>query len=134
MTSNRPLATCSCRAETVFRLLPLKLADIDGDGAVQPAIPNATESKPARIVYFRARRIGIRSSLKKIVLTSRPCGSPRLPPPSFHFQHSHHPVVFVIEDVTVEHPLPRIIVVTDDDARRRVLRDVEHVLPGEVRL
>src|SRR5436305_7253822 len=52
----------------------------------------------------------------------------------FDFEHSHHAVVFVIEDVAVEHPLPRIIVVAHDDSRRRMFRDVEHVLPGEIRL
>src|SRR5437870_11147281 len=50
------------------------------------------------------------------------------------FENSHHAVVFVIEDVAVEHPLPRIVVVAHDDSRRRMFRDVEHVLPGEIRL
>jgi hypothetical protein len=35
----------------------------------------------------------------------------------FDFENSHHAVIFVIEDVTVEHPLPGIIVVANDDSR-----------------
>src|SRR5438105_8763425 len=61
----------------------------------------------------------------------------RCPPPEvlwLYFENSHHSVIFVVEDVAVEHPLPGIVVVADDDARRRVLGDVEHVFPGEIRL
>ena len=43
-------------------------------------------------------------------------------------------MVFVVEDVAVEHPLPGIVVVADDDSRGRVLRDVQHVLPREIGL
>src|SRR3982751_4898083 len=40
----------------------------------------------------------------------------------------------MIEDVAVEHPLSGIVVVANDDSRSRVLRNVQHVLPGAVRL
>src|SRR6266404_7621501 len=40
----------------------------------------------------------------------------------------------MVEDVAVEHPLPWIIVITNDDSRGGVFGDVEHVLPRAVRL
>jgi len=49
-----------------------------------------------------------------------------------NFKNSHHAVVFMVQDVAVEHPLPWVVVVAHDDARARVLRDVQHVLPGDV--
>ena len=35
----------------------------------------------------------------------------------FDLENSHHAMVFVIEDVAVEHPLPGIIIVANDDPR-----------------
>src|SRR5687767_8365716 len=51
-----------------------------------------------------------------------------------NLEHTHHPVILVIEDVTVEHPLSRVVVVPDDEARRLMLRDVDDVLPATVLL
>src|SRR5690606_18310577 len=53
---------------------------------------------------------------------------------STDFEHSHHPVILMIEDMAVEHPLPGIVVVADDEPDGLVLRNVDDVLPAPERL
>src|SRR5687768_3858511 len=50
------------------------------------------------------------------------------------FEYSHHPMVLVVQDVTVKHPLSWIIVVPDDEARGLVPRHVDHILPAAIAL
>src|SRR5690349_3488087 len=52
---------------------------------------------------------------------------------SFELQYAHHPLVFVIQNVTVEHPLSGVSVEPHDDAHGLVRRHVDGVFPAAAR-
>src|SRR6266516_2294393 len=100
-------------------MLLLPLDDMDGAGVAHPTTKRMGRNDIKYRGHSADRRVTFRSLLKFLALD---------------FEDSHHAVVFMVQDVAMEHPLPWVIVVADDDARRRVLGHVQHVLPGEIRL
>src|SRR5215208_2214450 len=93
----------------------------DGAGAVHATTKTGSKERRHRDWVWLATRVDRRIAFFSLRIL-------------FDFENSHHAVVFMVQDVAVEHPLSWIVVVANDDAGRRVLGDVQHVLPGTVRL
>ena len=95
----------------------------------------STSSPPKLDGLPRAPAETARILANRMARAARPSGrrgqscecSPRL----HHHERSHHAGLGVIEDVAVEHPHARTIVVTDDEADGAVDGDVDRVLPFE---
>jgi hypothetical protein len=58
------------------------------------------------------------------------CGQGHRRSVSLNLQNAHHSLVLVVQDVAVEHPLSRMIVVAHDEAHGLSLRHVDRVLPA----